>query len=43
MHEHLFSYEISFGYEMMHKAVSLLQQIGQVGQCAQHLKDLLIG
>ena len=43
MHEHLSSYKILFSYQMMHKAVSLLQQIGQVGQCAQHLKALLIG
>ena len=43
MHEHRFSDEISFGFKMMHNAVFLLQQIGQIGQCAQHLKDLLIG
>lgn len=42
MQEQLFSYEILLSYQMMPKAVSLSQQIAQVGQCAQHLKELLI-
>ena len=31
------------GYKMVPDAVSLSQQIAQVGQCAQHLKGLVIG
>ena len=42
MQEQLFSVEILLSYQMMPKAVSLSQQIAQVGQCAQHLKELLI-
>jgi len=41
--------EVALEYErlcrckMMPDAVSLSQQIAQVGQCAQHLKGLVIG
>ena len=36
-------YERLCRYTMMPDAVSLSQQIAQVGQCAQHLKGLVIG
>ena len=36
-------YERLCRYKVVPDAISLSQQIAQVGQCAQHLKGLLIG